>query len=338
MDRVGRSLPSPVGRSVEPAVGAGGGFRPLTVQPNTLDRATCARARTHAARGQSLEAFGRDTIPAVEDNERRYILTLSCPDTTGIVARISGFLADIGGWITEAAYHSDPESGRFFTRQEIRADSLSFGVDRTARAVLRDRRGACAPTMSGSATPRSARASSLLVSQAGSLPVRPAVPLALRGARAPTSVARDRQSRHPGAGRGDVRPAVPARPGADGRRRQGGGLRPRSPRRSTGLGPDAIVLARFMQVVPPELCAAWDGSTDQHPPRVPAVLPRRPAVPPGPRPRRQGHRRHLPLRDRRTRRRADHRAGRDRRRPHRLARRAWPGAVGTSSGRCWPGG
>ena len=56
------------------------------------------------------------------------MLTLSCPDRTGIVARITTFLADIGGWITEAAYHSDDESGRFFTRQEIRADSVTFGA------------------------------------------------------------------------------------------------------------------------------------------------------------------------------------------------------------------
>ena len=54
------------------------------------------------------------------------MLTLSCPDRTGIVARITTFLADIGGWITEAAYHSDDESGRFFTRQEIRADGAPF--------------------------------------------------------------------------------------------------------------------------------------------------------------------------------------------------------------------
>ena len=66
-------------------------------------------------------------------DDRRYVLTLSCPDSTGIVARITTFLADIGGWITEAAYHSDPESGRFFTRQEIRADSLSFDVDELRR-------------------------------------------------------------------------------------------------------------------------------------------------------------------------------------------------------------
>ncbi len=61
--------------------------------------------------------------------DRRYILTLSCPDTTGIVARISTFLADLGGWIVEAAYHSDQDSGRFYTRQVIGADSLSIGVD-----------------------------------------------------------------------------------------------------------------------------------------------------------------------------------------------------------------
>ena len=60
-------------------------------------------------------------------DNRRYVLTLACPDRTGIVARISGFLAGLDGWITEAAYHSDQETGRFFTRQEVRADS--DGVD-----------------------------------------------------------------------------------------------------------------------------------------------------------------------------------------------------------------
>ena len=61
--------------------------------------------------------------------DTRYVLALGCPDRTGIVARISGFLADIGGWITEAAYHSDPETGWFFTRQAIRADSVAIGLD-----------------------------------------------------------------------------------------------------------------------------------------------------------------------------------------------------------------
>jgi formyltetrahydrofolate deformylase len=66
-------------------------------------------------------------------DDRRFVMTLSCPDRTGIVARISTFLADVGGWITEAAYHSDGESGQFFTRQEIRADSVPFGVEEMRR-------------------------------------------------------------------------------------------------------------------------------------------------------------------------------------------------------------
>jgi len=58
-----------------------------------------------------------------------YTLTLSCPDRVGVVAAVSGFVAGHRGWITEANHHSDLESGRFFMRQEIRADSLPFGVE-----------------------------------------------------------------------------------------------------------------------------------------------------------------------------------------------------------------
>src|ERR1044071_2242553 len=60
--------------------------------------------------------------------ERRYVITFGCPDRTGIIARISGFLAEHGGWIVEAGYHSDPDTGWFFTRQVVRADSLPFDV------------------------------------------------------------------------------------------------------------------------------------------------------------------------------------------------------------------
>jgi formyltetrahydrofolate deformylase len=60
---------------------------------------------------------------------RRYVLTLSCPDRVGVVAEVAGLLAGHGGWILEASHHSDAESGRFFMRQEVRADSLPFGVD-----------------------------------------------------------------------------------------------------------------------------------------------------------------------------------------------------------------
>ncbi|CAG0984459.1 formyltetrahydrofolate deformylase [Methylophilaceae bacterium] len=61
-------------------------------------------------------------------SERRYTLTISCPDRAGIIAAVSGFIAQHGGFIVEASYHTDQESQRFFMRQEIRADSLPFDV------------------------------------------------------------------------------------------------------------------------------------------------------------------------------------------------------------------
>ncbi len=51
---------------------------------------------------------------------------MSCPDACGIISAVSGFLADHGGWIDEASYHSDPSTQWFFMRQAIRADSLDF--------------------------------------------------------------------------------------------------------------------------------------------------------------------------------------------------------------------
>jgi formyltetrahydrofolate deformylase len=44
----------------------------------------------------------------------------------GIVSRVSGFIAGHGGSITEASQHSDLETGRFFMRYEILADSIGM--------------------------------------------------------------------------------------------------------------------------------------------------------------------------------------------------------------------
>ena len=60
---------------------------------------------------------------------RRYTLSLSCPDRVGIVAAVSNFLAAHSGWITEASHHADTESQRFFMRQELLADSLTLDID-----------------------------------------------------------------------------------------------------------------------------------------------------------------------------------------------------------------
>lgn len=69
---------------------------------------------------------------------RRYTLTISCPDRAGIIAAVSGFIAGYGGFIVEASYHTEPEAQRFFMRQEMLADSLPFdaGEFRRRFAVL----------------------------------------------------------------------------------------------------------------------------------------------------------------------------------------------------------
>ena len=56
----------------------------------------------------------------------RYTLTFSCPDRVGIVARVTGFFAEHGGWILSSSQHADADSARYFMRVEVRADSLPF--------------------------------------------------------------------------------------------------------------------------------------------------------------------------------------------------------------------
>jgi len=63
---------------------------------------------------------------------RFYTLSASCPDQVGIIARVSGFIAQHGGWILASSYHADDGNseldgeGRYFMRMEVRADSLPF--------------------------------------------------------------------------------------------------------------------------------------------------------------------------------------------------------------------
>ena len=58
-----------------------------------------------------------------------YVLTLSCPDRTGIVHAVSGFLLDHGGNIEEAAQYNDHGTGLFFMR-------VQFACDRPGHAEL----------------------------------------------------------------------------------------------------------------------------------------------------------------------------------------------------------
>ncbi|MGQ0715849.1 MAG: formyltetrahydrofolate deformylase [Pseudonocardiales bacterium] len=189
--------------------------------------------------------------------DRQYVITLGCPDRTGIVARISGFLAEAGGWITEAAYHADPDTGWFFTRQVVRADSLPFGVD-----GLRERFGEVAAELGSNSdwrvtdTARRPRVVVLVSREAHCL-----YDLLGRVAAGELDV--------------DLRAVVGNHCGLDTVTRAHGipfhhvPFPVQADAKAPAFAklhdlveaeqPDAIVLARFMQILPSEMCQAWAG-------------------------------------------------------------------------------
>ena len=60
---------------------------------------------------------------------RTFRIVLDCPDQVGIVTSVSEAITSNGGWISEAAHHSDVESNWFFSRFEVQADTLPFNLD-----------------------------------------------------------------------------------------------------------------------------------------------------------------------------------------------------------------
>lgn len=61
--------------------------------------------------------------------EHTFRLIISCPDRVGIVAKVGQFVSSVGGWIVEANHYADPDSGWFFMRHCIKASSLPFGIE-----------------------------------------------------------------------------------------------------------------------------------------------------------------------------------------------------------------
>jgi formyltetrahydrofolate deformylase len=193
---------------------------------------------------------------------QRYVLTFGCPDRTGIIARISGFLAEHGGMIGEAAYHTDPDTGWFFTRQVVRADSLPFDA-----AGLRERFGVVAAELSAESSwavrdtgerPRAV----VLVSKAGhclydllgrvasgELDVDIAAVIGNHASLADITRAHGIPFHHV------PFPAGEAGGKTDGKAQAFAQVRELVDKHT----PDAVVLARFMQVLPAGLCAEWAG-------------------------------------------------------------------------------
>ncbi|HEV2779201.1 MAG TPA: formyltetrahydrofolate deformylase [Actinophytocola sp.] len=219
--------------------------------------------------------------------ERRYVITFGCPDRTGIVARIASFLAEAGGWIVEAAYHTDRETGWFFTRQEVLADSIPYGLgelrsrfaavaeqlasrsdwtitdtgERRRVVILVSREGHCLYDLLGRVA-----SGELDVDVSAVIGNHPDLATVTRAHRIPFH-----HVAFP-AGDPDEKAAAFAQ------------LR----QLVDASTPHAIVLARFMQILPPELCADWAGrALNIHHSFLPSFV--------GARPYHQAHRRGVKL-------------------------------------------
>ncbi len=186
---------------------------------------------------------------------RRYVITFGCPDRIGIVARIATFLAELGGLIVEAAYHTDQETGWFFTRQEISADTVPIGIDE-----LRARFGEVAATLAERSDwqimdTAQRRRVVILVSKEGHClyDILGRVASGELDVDVPAVI-----GNHPDLAAITEAHGIPfhhipfppdGKPAAFARLRE----------LVDEADPHAIVLARFMQIVPAEVCAAWTG-------------------------------------------------------------------------------
>ena len=69
------------------------------------------------------------------DNQEKILrLVTSCPDQVGIVAAVSQFISEQQGWLLESNYFADSETKQFFMRNEIKKDSLDVSLDEFRKA------------------------------------------------------------------------------------------------------------------------------------------------------------------------------------------------------------
>lgn len=217
---------------------------------------------------------------------RQFVLTLGCPDTTGIVSLLSSFLSDIGAWITEAHYFSDPETGWFFTRQAVRADELDMSLEelRTSFEAIVAKLG---PDVKWKISDTAVRKKAvILVTREGhclqdllgrvdqnDYPMDVVAVIGNHMDLEPLARAHGVPFHH-----------VPFPKDAVGKRKAFDEVA----ELVDAENPDAIVLARFMQILPPDLCEKWEGrAINIHHSFLPSFM--------GARPYHQAHRRGVKL-------------------------------------------
>ncbi len=181
------------------------------------------------------------------------LLKLSCPDRVGLLSRISGFVAEHGGNLVEVHQFTDAEAKWFFTRMAIETGTLRVGL-----GEFRERFQPVADSLGAEWTIRDAAEKMrvvLMVSKLGHC----LADLLWRwrsGELAfdiPLVIANHAEFRHMTEREGIEFLHVPMdsahKDVAFGKIAE----------RLREVRADLVVLARYMQVIPPELCTEWHG-------------------------------------------------------------------------------
>jgi formyltetrahydrofolate deformylase len=91
----------------------------VPIQIHRLSRHAAGKGRYGSASAHNVPIHWNRPLPMKArqmSNADAYVLTMSCPDRTGIVAAITSFVAERGGSISEAAHFVDASPARSFMR------------------------------------------------------------------------------------------------------------------------------------------------------------------------------------------------------------------------------
>jgi formyltetrahydrofolate deformylase len=66
----------------------------------------------------------------MKNPDTSYILTISCPDTVGIVAAVAGYLRDLNYFVEESAHFGDRDTGNFFSRTRFTTNGQQWDTDK----------------------------------------------------------------------------------------------------------------------------------------------------------------------------------------------------------------
>ena len=253
------------------------------------------------------------TAPPREELMKPYILTLSCIDQVGIVAAVAGALAAGNGFIVESQQFADLDSRRFFMRVAFVPGEPDMEAVRLQLAPVAERfamawqlADAAVPMRIVVAVSRFGHCLNDLLHRwrTGALPVEIGAVVSNHGDFRELVEWHGVPFHHlpvTAASRVEQEAAIVGLIEETG---------------SELLGARPLYAGALARALP-----GTGGALHQHPPQLPAELPRRQALSPGTRTRREADRRDGPLRHPRSRRGADHRAG-DRARRSRHQRRS----------------